>query len=374
MNTTLDQVIAANEELVLAIEGFEQDVRPMGFGKISFALEEAQDDVKEEKKKSIMAKFMEYVTRFFKWIRSLFSNKKEKVQESMEKTQETVKEMSEEQKKFRQEMEEAEAKHNLNQSFRLELENFQSKHSKEINEKFYELFAQNMPRISSLYRFLEKKSPAENFWTYAGEWFDIRQVMDIAKSAKSTLSTFIESDEETMTFDSLIERIKKCEASINKNSDEIKSFLENPTPSDKSMPEINAKLVKDIFRFNTKSLGTFDIAALNIGDIEELVENVGKSPKATPAKIKTVQEFMNTVVAPINKIFNNTCSTTDLVSAEFRKYRSLNIGIGNYVKAMPAFGELIDKYVEPMKVERSKLESSGVATICAIFDNKFINS
>lgn len=65
----IEQIIAANEELTLAIEAYKQDVRPMGFGGISFALEEAQEDVKEEKKKTMFEKFKALVARFIAWIK-----------------------------------------------------------------------------------------------------------------------------------------------------------------------------------------------------------------------------------------------------------------------------------------------------------------
>lgn len=74
--TTIAQVIEANERLNAAIENYTamRDVRPM-VGRISFALEEAQEDAKADAKKTMLQRFKEMVRRVIEWFKNLFKKK-----------------------------------------------------------------------------------------------------------------------------------------------------------------------------------------------------------------------------------------------------------------------------------------------------------
>lgn len=89
--STIDSIIAANEELTLAIESFNACAKPMSFGRISFALEEAQEHAKEEMKSTVWEKIKALVARLVAW----FRQKKEALFARFKKKQEEVKEKKE---------------------------------------------------------------------------------------------------------------------------------------------------------------------------------------------------------------------------------------------------------------------------------------
>lgn len=80
----IDQIIAANEELVLAIEAYEQNTNIVGFGKISFALEEAVSDEGVQKKKTLIEKFKSFIGTIIKWVISLFSKSNKEVKNAQD--------------------------------------------------------------------------------------------------------------------------------------------------------------------------------------------------------------------------------------------------------------------------------------------------
>lgn len=102
---TIDSIVAANEELTLAIENFNACAKPMSFGRISFALEEAQGDAKEDAKKTLWERFKAFLARIVSFFTSMrkkrkeagtdsdsVSNKAEEVfKENARKTEEAVK-------------------------------------------------------------------------------------------------------------------------------------------------------------------------------------------------------------------------------------------------------------------------------------------
>lgn len=73
----IDQIITANEELTLAIESYGLAVKPIAIGGISLALEEAQEDVKQEAKQGVLAKIKSLIARVIAWFKNLLFKKKE---------------------------------------------------------------------------------------------------------------------------------------------------------------------------------------------------------------------------------------------------------------------------------------------------------
>lgn len=88
---TIDSIIIANEELTLAIENYNACAKPMSFGRISFALEEAQEDAKEEKKSTVWEKIKALCARIAAW----FRQRKEALFALLKKKQDKVKEQEE---------------------------------------------------------------------------------------------------------------------------------------------------------------------------------------------------------------------------------------------------------------------------------------
>ena len=76
---TIDQVVAANEELVAALEHFNNVSAPFSFKGMSFALEEAQEDSKDQAKEGVWAKFKAFIKRIKDWFMGLFKKRKEKL-------------------------------------------------------------------------------------------------------------------------------------------------------------------------------------------------------------------------------------------------------------------------------------------------------
>lgn len=79
--TTIDQVIAANEELTLAIEHLSSKCTPLSFKGMSAALEEAQEDSKEQAKEGVWAKFKAFLARIKEWFMGLFKKRESKLDE-----------------------------------------------------------------------------------------------------------------------------------------------------------------------------------------------------------------------------------------------------------------------------------------------------
>lgn len=75
--THIDQIIAANEELSAAIEHHAMVVKPSAFAGLSFAMEEAQEDIKQEAKQGVLAKIKAVISRVIAWFKNLISKKKE---------------------------------------------------------------------------------------------------------------------------------------------------------------------------------------------------------------------------------------------------------------------------------------------------------
>lgn len=73
----IEQIIAANEELSAAIEQYSASFAPFSIGTISTALEEAQEDTKNEAKQGILAKISEVIAKVIAWFKNLIFKKKE---------------------------------------------------------------------------------------------------------------------------------------------------------------------------------------------------------------------------------------------------------------------------------------------------------
>lgn len=69
--TTIDQVVAANESLLAAIEQHQTFFQGKSHKSMSFALEQAGDDSEKESKKGIIARFMAFIKRIIDWFRNL---------------------------------------------------------------------------------------------------------------------------------------------------------------------------------------------------------------------------------------------------------------------------------------------------------------
>lgn len=76
-NMTIDSVIAANEELVVAIEAMRASL-PIKFGCVSVALEEAVQDDIQEKKTTLWEKFLAVLKRIGEFFANFFSKGKTK--------------------------------------------------------------------------------------------------------------------------------------------------------------------------------------------------------------------------------------------------------------------------------------------------------
>lgn len=101
---TIDDVIQANEDLSLAIETYASACKPLKFKGMSFAMEEAQEDSKDQAKEGVWAKFKAFIKRIKDWFMGLFKKRKEKLDqiEELEKKVDVKKEMD-----FSSRMEEA---------------------------------------------------------------------------------------------------------------------------------------------------------------------------------------------------------------------------------------------------------------------------
>lgn len=85
--TTIEQVIQANEDLSLAIETYASACKPLKFKGMSFALEEAQGDGKEQAKKSVFERLRAFVKRIIDWAVGLFSKSKDDVKKKTQKAE-----------------------------------------------------------------------------------------------------------------------------------------------------------------------------------------------------------------------------------------------------------------------------------------------
>lgn len=73
----IEQIITANEELSAAIEHHAMVVKPFAFAGLSFAMEDAQEDVKQEAKQGVLEKIKAIISRVIAWFKSLIFKKKE---------------------------------------------------------------------------------------------------------------------------------------------------------------------------------------------------------------------------------------------------------------------------------------------------------
>lgn len=73
--STIDQVVAASENLSLAIEAYHAACTPLKLRGFSFAMEEAQEDGKEQAKATAWERFKAFIKRIKDWFMGLFKKR-----------------------------------------------------------------------------------------------------------------------------------------------------------------------------------------------------------------------------------------------------------------------------------------------------------
>lgn len=80
--TTIDQVIAANEAFITAVQDHESIFPRKKHGGFSIALEEAQEDAAEGSKKTIIQRFVAFIKRIKDWFLGLFKKREQEGKDS----------------------------------------------------------------------------------------------------------------------------------------------------------------------------------------------------------------------------------------------------------------------------------------------------
>lgn len=97
---TIDSIVAANEELALAIEHYNATTSFRGFAGMSFALEEAQEDAKEQAKSGLWERFKAFFKRIKDWFFGLFK----KNEDNIDHIEKAVNDLNKQQKDFTEDL------------------------------------------------------------------------------------------------------------------------------------------------------------------------------------------------------------------------------------------------------------------------------